>query len=247
MYLTPYGVHQAFDSHFDWMDGIIVQVMGCKKWKIYTSPTAIRPLPDTVFKLNNTHDQNSESQGKGSNFDYAFETFDLRSGSLLYIPRGFSHEAATNCSYIDGINDKNKRFNEENVEDDKSTLKSGTGDITANVASLHITFGLEVATDSTVEVFLHHYILVYFDMIDTVYSTGSKDSTINLCGNEILDSSEYSKATIDSISRVESTEKSNTHESDDDNSINEKNKGGDSQMNSSDFIVDMENKIDHMN
>lgn len=241
MYLTPYGAHQAFDSHFDWMDGIIVQVMGCKKWKIYTSPTAIRPLPDTVYKLNNTHDQTSESQGKGSNNDDAFETFDLRSGSLLYIPRGFSHEAATICSNIDGINDKNKRFNEENVEDNESTSESSTGDVTVNVASLHITFGLEVATDSTVEIFLHHYILVYFDMINSVYSTGSTDSNIYSCGDKISNSSEHSNANFNGLSRVDGTEETTIYESNDNCIINEKNKGADSQMNYSDFIVHMEN------
>jgi hypothetical protein len=223
------------------MDGIIVQVMGCKKWKVYTSPTAIRPLPDTVYKLNDTRDQNLENQRKGGNFNDAFETFDLRSGSLLYIPRGFSHEAATNCSNSNEIHDKTKRSNEGNVNNDKSTSESGTGEITANVASLHITFGLEVATDSTVEIFLHHYILVYFDMIDTVHITKSTDSSIDLCGNKFSDSSEYSKADIDGLSRVEGTEESAVYESNDNYVINEKNIGADSTMNSSDFVVDMEN------
>jgi ribosomal protein L16 Arg81 hydroxylase len=248
MYLTPYGAHQAFDSHFDWMDGIIVQVMGCKKWKIYTSPTASRPLPDTVFKLNQNYDQqikNSQRQERGSNFDNAFETFDLRSGSLLYIPRGFAHEAATNCSNIDKINYKNKRSqdNKENVDDDGSTLNAGHAvDIAANVASLHITFGLEVATDSTVEIYLHHYILIYFNSINTA-STESTKSSIRLCSDKFSNGRGYSRTIIDGMLRIDNNSESTIHESNDiHNSRNdEKSKDASSQMNSSDFLLDMEN------
>ena len=168
VYLTPSGAHQAFESHFDWMDGIIVQVIGCKTWIIDSYPTAISPMPDTVFKIHDLNDVNpansrdkkrrngrkpSDVQFLGSDSnstsDPSSTEFDLSEGSLLYIPRGFTHQAATNCS--------------------RRTFDS-TGGSTANtagfgdVASIHVTFGLEAVTDSTVEIFLHHYISLFFDI-----------------------------------------------------------------------------------
>lgn len=51
VYLTPNGFYQAFESHFDWMDGIIIQVIGCKVWSVDRDSSSIYPIPDTVFKV----------------------------------------------------------------------------------------------------------------------------------------------------------------------------------------------------
>ena len=166
VYLTPNGAHQAFESHFDWMDGIIVQVMGCKTWIVSSAPTAVRPMPDTVFKIHDVNETDSvrrrvmkrkkgwESSdiqflGDDSNFisKSSSKEFDMKEGSLLYIPRGFTHQAATNCS--------------GQAEDSADSLLADSD--FSDVASIHVTFGLEAVTDSTVEIFLHHYISNYFE------------------------------------------------------------------------------------
>jgi Cupin superfamily protein len=192
VYLTPNGAHQAFESHFDWMDGIIVQVMGCKTWIVDSAPTALRPMPDTVFKVHNLNDTDSvrrramnrrkgwESSdfhflGSDSKFiPYSSSTeFDMKEGSLLYIPSGFTHQAATNCS------------NQGEGSADISPVDSDFSD----VASIHVTFGLEAVTDSTVEIYLHHYISYYFENEEKSCFESFADNTWNRSAQQdLLDS-----------------------------------------------------------
>jgi hypothetical protein len=192
VYLTPNGAHQAFESHFDWMDGIIVQVMGCKTWIVNSAPTAVRPMPDTVFKVHNLNDTDSvrrramnrrkgwESSdfhflGSNSKFipDSSSTEFDLKEGSLLYIPSGFTHQAATNCS------------NQGEGSADISPVDSDFSD----VASIHVTFGLEAVTDSTVEIYLHHYISYYFENEEKECVESVADNTWNRSAQQdLLDS-----------------------------------------------------------
>jgi Cupin superfamily protein len=193
VYLTPNGAHQAFESHFDWMDGIIVQVMGCKTWIVNSAPTAVRPMPDTVFKIHNLNYTDSlrcrvmnrrnewESSdfhflGNDSNFipDSSSTEFDVKEGSLLYIPRGFTHQAATNCSR----------------QGEGSEVISPADSDLSDVASIHVTFGLEAVTDSTVEIFLHHYISYYFEDEEKRYGESDPDNTCSRSTQQdLLDSS----------------------------------------------------------
>ena len=119
----------GFAAHFDWMDSIIVQVAGCKRWRIYDTeklPNAFLPTPDTVFEL---------TQENLALLPVAAE-FDLTAGSVLTIPRGWVHEASTNCS------------SEFVVHEIK------------HQASLHLTFGVEAPIATTVEILLHHMLVV---------------------------------------------------------------------------------------
>ena len=143
------------------MDGIILQITGCKHWRVYDTPLAVRPLPDTVFKVTTRNLQpmtiaetDSDQQSGADEYvknEKRWKTkdhiasrsqtlkpkvYEMAPGSLLYIPRGFAHEAATNCSGSSHLPD----------------------DLEESAPSLHVTFGLETATDTTVEIFIHHYI-----------------------------------------------------------------------------------------
>lgn len=134
VYVTPTGANQAFEAHFDWMDSIIVQITGCKVWRVSSNRSAVNPLPDTVFKLtNNTMPHNPNSRDS---------LFEMNDGTLMYLPRGFAHEAATNCS---SHSSSSKGYHAGSSKDDEGP-------------SIHVTFGLETATDSTVEIFLHFFI-----------------------------------------------------------------------------------------
>ena len=157
------------------MDGIILQITGCKHWKVYDTPLAVRPLPDTVFKITTRNLQpiaiketDSNEQGGRGHYDEDKDdeyvtneerkntknhiaprsrtlkpkVYEMAPGSLLYIPRGFAHEAATNCSSSSHLRDSS-----ESLDDSEEFAPS-----------LHVTFGLETATDTTVEIFIHHYI-----------------------------------------------------------------------------------------
>lgn len=182
VYVTPYGSNQAFESHFDWMDGIVVQVMGCKTWIVNSTPTAVRPMPDTVFKIHDSNDtgairRHTVSREKGwESSDVRFlgddshfishsspREFDMKEGSLLYIPRGFTHQAATNCS--------------KQAKDSTETSKPDSD--FSDVASIHVTFGLEAVTDSTVEIFLHHYISSYFEIQAEKCDDHANDNTVH--------------------------------------------------------------------
>ena len=127
LYATMTSTHergtQGFAAHFDWMDSIIIQVAGCKRWRIYGHAVQL-PVPDMVFSFDTV---------ASLEFLSVVGEFDLSAGSALTIPRGWVHEAATNCS--------------------TETIAA----LPANQPSLHLTFGLEAAVTTTVEVLLHYY------------------------------------------------------------------------------------------
>ena len=181
LYLTPNGVKQAFETHFDWMDGIVLQITGCKSWKVSTTRSTPRPLPDTVFKLNENERKKENTSSNTSKF-LLFDDYKLASGSILYVPRGFAHEAATNCTSTsttqsNEVNDadigtdggirESRASNidgSSNTDNRSSSGDRGSGNGEESVDSLHITFGLEAATDTTVEIFLHSYVDTFFDL-----------------------------------------------------------------------------------
>ena len=125
LYVTPNdgNRNQAFEAHFDYMDGYVLQLAGCKYWRIARDPSTRMPIADTVFKV------------PSDAMEDAPRELEVRPGALLYLPRGFAHEAAVNCTQVKGL----QRAGEDTV-------------------SIHVTLGLECGGDSTVEVILHHLV-----------------------------------------------------------------------------------------
>lgn len=85
VYLTPPG-SQAVRLHTDDQDVILLQVWGQKHWAVYNAPTS---LPYTEEMLGKEHAVPEELIGRRE------LDFIMRPGDVLYIPRGFLHEAAT--------------------------------------------------------------------------------------------------------------------------------------------------------
>jgi len=81
-YLTPPSA-QGLPPHYDSHDVLVAQVQGEKRWKVYGR--------DSVCPLNEMLDGNPTFRGSTE----PPEDILLRSGDLLYIPRGWVHEAAT--------------------------------------------------------------------------------------------------------------------------------------------------------
>lgn len=81
IYLTPANA-QGFGRHYDTHDAFILQIAGHKHWRIYESPIEL-PLGSQPW--------DPERYGIGE----LLEEVDLRPGDLIYIPRGFVHEAMT--------------------------------------------------------------------------------------------------------------------------------------------------------
>jgi ribosomal protein L16 Arg81 hydroxylase len=82
VYLTPAG-NQGFNAHYDTHDVFVAQIHGSKRWRIYAPPVELplreqphRPSPDGPGEL--------------------LTDVELTPGKLLYLPRGYKHEASAN-------------------------------------------------------------------------------------------------------------------------------------------------------
>ena len=79
VYLTPPG-EQGFATHYDTHDVFVLLLEGRKRWRIYDNP---RHLPTIGQPPSQSTDGPGELQTE----------FDLEAGDLLYLPRGWWHDA----------------------------------------------------------------------------------------------------------------------------------------------------------
>lgn len=85
VYLTPGGVKQGFNPHYDTHDVVVLQVHGSKSWRLYGTPVPA-PLPMASY----------EYPDQGPNPDIPVEAeIELEQGDLLYLPRGTMHAATS--------------------------------------------------------------------------------------------------------------------------------------------------------
>jgi hypothetical protein len=81
LYLTPKAA-QGFEAHYDTHDVFILQVAGHKKWRVF--PPRVRlPLRSQAYA------------GDHDTLARPLQALELAQGDLLYIPRGYIHEAMT--------------------------------------------------------------------------------------------------------------------------------------------------------
>jgi len=85
LYLTPNSA-QGFETHYDWFDGIVLQLSGSKTWRLWAPLEASR-LPTTDMKAKPSAATLAALP--------APSTIRLGEGDVLYVPRGFPHEALT--------------------------------------------------------------------------------------------------------------------------------------------------------
>ncbi|MDR6221442.1 JmjC domain-containing protein [Deinococcus soli (ex Cha et al. 2016)] len=83
IYITP-AQNQGFGAHYDTHDVLVLQVQGGKQWTV-NALAVPAPLPSQPY-------QESLVQTP------ELFTTTLNEGDLLYLPRGFTHQAATNTS-----------------------------------------------------------------------------------------------------------------------------------------------------
>lgn len=85
LYLTPgVGTHQGFEAHFDFMDNMVVQLVGSKLWSLYDPPLIRLPRSDQKFKPRQAAiEQTTRREMR------------IEKGEIIYIPRGVIHEART--------------------------------------------------------------------------------------------------------------------------------------------------------
>jgi ribosomal protein L16 Arg81 hydroxylase len=82
VYLTP-ATSRGFVAHYDTHDVFIAQVHGTKRWRLYDSPVRL-PLSSQP------HQKDGADPGPPT------QELDLRPGDVLYIPRGWVHDATSN-------------------------------------------------------------------------------------------------------------------------------------------------------
>jgi len=81
VYLTP-RASQGFAPHYDTHDVLVLQIAGSKHWRLYDSPLL---LPH----------RSQPYQASRVRIGAPLNEFDLNAGDLVYLPRGYIHEALT--------------------------------------------------------------------------------------------------------------------------------------------------------
>lgn len=77
--------HQAFGVHFDTHDVFAMQIAGVKRWRIYQ-----RPISDPI---NHPSFKNLDRAFHERNHGPLSHDFLMKPGDMIYVPRGFYHEA----------------------------------------------------------------------------------------------------------------------------------------------------------
>lgn len=158
MYLTPIpevggmSTRQGFEPHWDWMDVIIIQIAGRKRWSVANEP---------IVYLSNRDQKRKPTIEEIKHYVQSparFSEFTLCPGDALYIPRGHIHNAST--VLVDGVA-SNEPLNNcpasfPSAEMQKLLNWNGQN-------SLHLTFGFEQSCEGTLESLLHHALNLYFN------------------------------------------------------------------------------------
>ena len=85
LYLTP-SASQGFEPHYDWFDGLVLQLSGIKAWRLWP------PLQESRLP---TVDMKTKLPAATLAALPAPSTFRLDEGDVLCVPRGVPREAAT--------------------------------------------------------------------------------------------------------------------------------------------------------
>jgi ribosomal protein L16 Arg81 hydroxylase len=83
-YLTPAGHARGLGTHYDTHDVLVFQADGSKHWRLYGSPMRL-PLKDSPYVGDRGVDEGQPTH-----------EFDLKAGDMLYLPRGWLHNASSN-------------------------------------------------------------------------------------------------------------------------------------------------------
>lgn len=135
LYQKPIQKKTGFETHFDWMDVIVLQISGEKVWSVATSPLVYLSTQD--LKRKPSLKELTQYTVEGG----TYSEFLLRPGDSLYIPRGFLHNASTvseNTMFV-----SRDESNNYDVGTSSSYLDNEHYERLSNEPSLHLTFGIE--------------------------------------------------------------------------------------------------------
>ena len=152
LYLTPPatgtedGTSSGFETHWDWMDVFVVQISGQKLWTVAKQPKIFMSTPHMNRILSRKEVQQFVFQ------EEAYSDILLRPGDILYIPRGYPHNASTI-----GLDYKlqSEYLLEPQEHADPEILQRHHENLLKQ-PSLHLTFGIEYGCSLTYEALFHH-------------------------------------------------------------------------------------------
>ena len=132
----------------------MIQLAGRKRWSVANEPSIYL----------SSKDQKRKPTGVELEATNRFSDFTLCPGDVLYIPRGHIHNAST--VLFDNLSESKSKDNDSGGDIHLDNCPSyPSNDVLANRLegpSLHLTFGLLVSNDSTVETLLHYALDLYF-------------------------------------------------------------------------------------
>lgn len=98
LYISPPSVVKALKRHYDTHDVIVLQISGQKNWHLY-EPQGLLPLEHLPMLQHETSADMKSNRLREKRNDVGdgalTDDFNLNPGDLLYLPRGFPHEAHT--------------------------------------------------------------------------------------------------------------------------------------------------------
>jgi len=137
-------VREGFEAHWDWMDVIIVQLSGMKRWSVAREASIYL----------SSKDQKRKPTLKELKHVQRYDDFTLCPGDILYIPRGSIHNAST--IDFDHLQESNSDLDScPPYPNDALDRRVGP--------SLHLTFGLLESNDATIETLLHYALDAYYE------------------------------------------------------------------------------------
>lgn len=157
------GGAQGFEAHMDWMEAIVLQLQGSKRWVCHgTAPGLALPRRGMVHKpsarevalLPSLQPEGLGVRAVERGSSTVVETlpfgtsFELQPGDALYMPSGLVHEAVVAADTVPG--------------------------------SLHLTLGLEVDSAYTVEGALHEALAVSSSSGGAVRSRGERPAAVHV-------------------------------------------------------------------
>jgi ribosomal protein L16 Arg81 hydroxylase len=103
VYLTPGAGKKALARHFDTHDVFVLQLFGNKNWRLF-DPPVLNPLEYLALQRREQpremKSQRLRNSQAGKDTSILTEEFTLRPGDLLYLPRGFWHEAESEMGQV---------------------------------------------------------------------------------------------------------------------------------------------------
>jgi hypothetical protein len=169
----------GFEVHLDWMDVFVVQMTGTKLWSVATAPLIEHATAD--LKRRPTAREISQTF-----YNQTYRDFLLQPGDVLYIPRGFLHNASTVSEDFVTNHMAMAQVSSEADGGGRSQLLPSANDarLLAQQGSMHLTFGVEHLCDTTLEALLHIAIDSYWKTdFKTTVATSNREET---CDNQMV-------------------------------------------------------------